>query len=168
MNRPQPEEFASFYQGYIDLVSDDVIGELEDQATSFPTFVRSLPPEKMEYAYAPGKWTIKQIVGHLIDNERILAYRLLCLSRKDPTPLPGYDQNEYIAKSYYRTKDTETILKEFEAVRRANLFLYKSLQPTDLDYIGTANNHPISAKALLFVIAGHLNHHRKIIGERYL
>lgn len=168
MNRPQPKEFASFYQDYIDLVSDDVIRELEDQMISFPAFIRSLPPEKMEYAYAPGKWTVKQIVGHLIDNERIMAYRLLCLSRKDATPLPGYDENRYVANSNYAEQETEALVKEFEEIRRANLFLYKSLQPTELDYIGTANNHPISAKALLFIIAGHLNHHRKIIGERYL
>lgn len=168
MNRPQPDEHAAFYNAYIQTVEDDVIDELETQASAFPDFLRSLPPSKAGYAYAPGKWTLKQLLGHLIDTERIMTYRLLCIARNDITPLPGFDENHYVKNSGYSDSDFGKLIEEFEVLRRANLYLFRSLTEEELLRQGTANNYAISVRALLFIIAGHLNHHRKIITERYL
>lgn len=168
MNRPQPDEHAPFYKGYIETVADDVIDELETQAHAFPDFLRALPPEKADYAYAEGKWTLKELLGHIIDTERIMTYRILCISRQDPTPLPGFDENEYVKKSRYLNQDFGKLIEEFGVLRRANLYLFRSLQESELSYRGMANNCTVSVRALLFIIAGHVNHHRKIITERYL
>lgn len=168
MNRPQPNEYAPYQEVYIQTVPDDVIDELESQAAAFPTFLRSFPEEKGDYAYAPGKWTLKQMLGHLIDNERIMAYRLLCLSRNDKAHLPGYEQDDYIAYSTYNDQNFAKLIDEFEVLRRANLFLFRSLTDEQLQRRGAVSNYEITVKAILFIIAGHVNHHRKIITERYL
>lgn len=168
MNRPQPDEYASYYNTYIQTVGDNVIAELEGQASSFPDLLSSLPADKADYAYAPGKWTLKQLLGHLIDTERIMTFRLLCIARKDQTLLPGFDENEYADNSGYANQNFGKLIEEFAVLRRANMYLFRSLSEEELSLRGVANNNRVSVKALLFIIAGHLNHHRRIITERYL
>ena len=168
MNRPQPDEYGEFYKGYIDSVSDDVMTELETQATEISAFFRSIPKEKADYAYAEGKWTFIQLLGHFIETERIMAYRLLRISRNDSTPLPGFEENDFVKYSNFSDQDFGTLIDEFEAVRKANLFLVKSLSEEQLDRRGTASGLPISVRALLFIMAGHAKHHCKVAGERYL
>lgn len=168
MNRPQPGEFGEFYQKYIDTVSDDVLAELEMQSLDFPEFVRSIPPQKADFAYAEGKWTVKELLGHMLDTERIMAYRALRIARNDKTSLPGFDENEYVANAHFADRTLENLAQEFELLRQANLSLFKSFNDVELARLGTASNFPISTKALLFICAGHLNHHKKILLERYL
>ncbi|HCN84904.1 MAG TPA: DinB family protein [Sphingobacteriaceae bacterium] len=168
MSRPQPEEFGVFYQKYIDTVSDNVIADLEAQVSSFPEFLNSIPTEKENYAYAEGKWTIKELLGHVIDTERIMTYRLTRFSRMDKTELAGFEENSYVANAHFKDRSMKSFVEEFKLLRSANMFLFQSLSEEELNRKGVANGNAISVKALLFVIAGHLKHHRNIITERYL
>lgn len=168
MNRPLPEEYPVFYKGYIDTVSDDVLAELEHQIEAFSAFLREIPAEKAAFAYAEGKWTIQELVGHVLDTERIMAYRALRIGRNDSTPLAGFEENDYVANAHFSDRSLDSMASEFEYLRRANMYLIRSLNETELGRIGISNEKPISAKALIFIIAGHLNHHLSILKERYL
>ena len=168
MNRPKADEYPLFYKGYIDTVNDDALTELEHQAESFPLFLKGIPEAKASYAYAEGKWTIKELVGHVIDTERIMAYRLLRISRNDATPLAGFEENYYVANAHFSDRSLSSMADEFASVRKANMFLINTLNEEELSRTGVANENPISARALLFIIAGHLNHHRRILQEKYL
>lgn len=168
MKRPQADEYAAFYKNYIDAVSDNVIAELEHQANSFTTFLKGISQDKASYAYAEGKWTIKELVGHVIDTERIMAYRMLTIGRNDQTPLPGFEENSYVVNAHFTDRTLASLADEFAALRKANMFLVKSFNEEDVARMGSANGSPISVLALIYILAGHLNHHRKVIEERYL
>ena len=168
MNRPQADEFSPFYATYIDTVSENALGELEYQVTSFPEFLKLIPDDKAYFAYAEGKWTIKEVVGHIIDTERIMAYRALRIARKDQTPLPGFEENEYVANASFNDRSLESLSEEFAAVRRSNVYLFKHFSAEQFGQMGTASGNPVSVRALLYITVGHLNHHRRIIEERYL
>ena len=168
MSRPQANEHAPFYAKYIERVDDNVIEELREQCQTIPSFLRLIPKEKLDFSYSEGKWTIKEVVGHMIDTERIMAYRLLRFSRNDNQSLLGFDENEYIKNSRYFAREFESLVDEFESVRKANLFLFDSLTQEDMTLSGIANGQLITVKALLFVIAGHAKHHLEIIKDRYL
>jgi len=168
MKRPQPDEFGLFYEKYIASVDDDVIAELEKQLTEFPDFLKMLPAKCHDFSYAPGKWTLKELLGHVIDTERIMAYRMLCFARNDSNALPGFEENEYVENAHFANMDFGIMADEFAAVRKSNMFLFKALNDEELDRSGLANGGLISVRALLFIIAGHLNHHKRIINERYL
>jgi hypothetical protein len=167
MERPQADEFGAFYKGYIDAVDDDVIAEINQQRISLPELMRA-NASKADFAYAEGKWTLKELLGHIIDTERIVAYRLLRISRNDITPLPGFEENAYVEFSGHRNADFEKLIQEFEVVRKSTLFLIDSLSEEQLNYRGTASGHPVSGRALVFIIAGHLKHHVGVVRERYL
>lgn len=168
MNRPTAEEFNPYYKSYIDRVSDDVLAVLEDQAQTFPEFIRNIPAEKANFAYAAGKWSIKELLGHLIDTERIMAYRALRFARNDAQNLPGFEENDYVRESNYNSRSLESLADEFSCLRKANLLLFTSFNETELQRMGKANNYPVSVRALLFIIAGHVLHHQKVLIERYL
>ena len=168
MNQPDSNEFAPFYLTYIETVSENVMDELEHQAVSFSEFLKSISEEKAFYAYADGKWTIKELAGHVIDTERIMTYRALTISRQDKTVLPGFEENEYVKNAHFNDRSLASLAEEFAAVRKSNLYFFKSLTDVELQYMGTANGKAISVRALLYIIAGHLNHHKKILTERYL
>jgi uncharacterized damage-inducible protein DinB len=168
MNRPKPDEYGSFYAKYIDLVSDDVITELVQQAHSVPEFLRNIPKEKQDYAYGEGKWSIKELLGHLIDTERIMVYRLLRFARKDLQPLLGFEENDYVRNSHYSEREFDELVEELAQLRRSNVYFFKSISEEDLLLTGEASGCPVSVRALLFIIAGHIKHHETIIEERYL
>ncbi|MDB5014500.1 MAG: hypothetical protein JWQ25_2702 [Daejeonella sp.] len=168
MNLPQPNEFAPFFTGYIKAAGNDVYGLLERQAIDFPALLRSIPADKANYAYAEGKWKIKELIGHVIDTERIMTYRITCVARNDKTSLPGFEENDYVMNAHFADRTIESFAEEFSLLRHSNLFLLKSFTEEELNRLGNANGHPISARALLFIIAGHLNHHINILNERYL
>jgi len=167
MNRPQTHEYPVWAEQYISLVEGDVLNLLERQATEFPEFINDLV-EKADYAYAPGKWTIKQLIGHIIDTERILAYRLTCFARAEKQALPGFEEDDYVANAHFQDRSLLSFSEEFTLLRKANLFLFNSLSEKDLNQSGTASGRQITARALLFVIAGHVIHHTEIIKNRYL
>lgn len=168
MNRLQPEDYPVYYKAYIDSVSDDVLTELQDQIDLFSKFLRGIPADKASFAYAEGKWTVKELVGHIIDTERIMAYRILRFARNDATPLAGFEENDYVMNAHFAESNLDSLAQEFEYLRRANLYLIRSLNETELKRTGISNGLPISVRALVFIIAGHLNHHIRIIKERYL
>lgn len=168
MNRPQADEYPVFYKGYIDTVNDDVLAELEHQIESFNALLKQIPVEKTTYAYAVGKWTIMDLLGHILDTERIMAYRALRIARNDATPLAGFEENDYVANAHFADRSLDSMAKEFEYLRKANLFLIKSMNETELARVGISNGKSISTKALVFIIVGHLNHHMRILRERYL
>jgi hypothetical protein len=167
MNQPQTQEYPRWAEKYISLVGTDVVAMLEKQATDFPNFMRSLS-EKADYAYAKGKWTIKELFGHMIDTERVLVYRLMCIARGEKASLPGFDEDSYVAHAHFAESNLNDLAEEFGLLRKANMFLIKSLREEELVRKGVANDLEISVRAIVFVLAGHVIHHQKIIEERYL
>ena len=168
MKQPQVNEYAIFYKKYIDTVSDNVIAELQDQASSFTIFLKGISSDKASYSYADGKWTVKELVGHVIDTERIMAYRMLTIARNDKTALPGFEENHYVKNAHFSERTLESLADEFSVLRNANMYLIKSFNEEEINRKGLANNLPISVLSLIYILAGHLNHHRAIIQERYL
>jgi len=146
----------------------NLIEELEISLHDFIRFVQNIPLDKFDYRYAEGKWTIKDIIQHMIDTERIFAYRALRFSRNDKTPLPGFEENDYAVNTDAGKRSIQDLLTEFSAVRHSTLLFYKSLSDEQLKRIGTASNIQISTRALGFVIIGHAKHHQNVFQERYL
>jgi uncharacterized damage-inducible protein DinB len=164
------DEYAPYQEAYITLVDDaySLIEELEISVHNLIHFVREIPMDKYDYRYAEGKWTIKDIIQHLIDAERIFAYRALRFSRGDETELPGFDENSYADNAYGSERTINDLLTEMSAVRHANIMMFKSFKPDDLLKKGTASGYTVSVRAFGFLIIGHQNHHIKIFKERYL
>jgi uncharacterized damage-inducible protein DinB len=162
-------EYSTFFEGYIQALENvHLIEELEICLHDFIKFVQNIPMGKFEYAYSEGKWTIKEIIQHIIDTERILSYRALRFSRKDNTPLAGFNENDYVAFSNAKDRNLKDLLSELSSVRQATLALYKSFSQEQLKGVGTASGQEISVRALGFVIIGHQKHHQKVFQERYL
>jgi len=165
MKRPTDEK-QDFTAGYMGLVNDDVLAVLDEQIAGYPALLMSLD-EKAEYAYAAGKWTVKQVAQHTIDTERILTYRLLCFVRNEKQGLPGFEQDDYMEATDFAGRRLPDLAEEFRVLRTANMFLFNSLSDADLDKNGTSSGKVRSGRALLFTLAGHVEHHRKILTERY-
>ena len=158
-----------FYKNYIDLSGDAELSDmLQKQLANFPEFIESIPDNKWNYAYAPEKWSIAEVLVHIIDSERIFQYRALRFSRNDATILPGFDQDAYVGPSKAERRSKESVLEEYRAVRKSTLSLFANFDRSDLEKTGTASNLSWSVGALGFVICGHQKHHRNIIRERYL
>jgi hypothetical protein len=165
---PAADEYADFHKGYIAAVSaePDAVALLERQQHHIET-LRRLTPDHAGYRYAEGKWTIRSVIGHLSDTERILSYRLLRIARGDETPLPGFDESSYAAQSNADRRTLSDLVDELWAVRVATLSLVRSLDPSHLARRGVVNNWNVSVRGLAFVIAGHFQHHMTILRERY-
>lgn len=163
------EEYATWYSPYIATLNDvNLIEELEISVHRLVKFVQDIPMDKFDYRYAEGKWTIKDILQHLIDSERIFSYRALRFSRNDMTELPGFDENEYAAVANGNNRSIMELLTELSALRHATILLFKTFSDEVLLRKGVASNNLMSVRALGFVIIGHQNHHQKIFFERYL
>jgi hypothetical protein len=167
MNRPQTQEYPEWYHKYISLVEGDVIEILEKQVTEFSDFINSLVG-KGDYAYAPGKWTIKELIGHIIDTERIMTFRLLCFARGEKARIPGFEEDDYVAAAHFNDRSLLSLSEEFSLLRKANLYLVKSLNDEELAKSGNSNGTDMTVKAFVYVLAGHIMHHVNIIKERYL
>ncbi|HRZ30790.1 MAG TPA: DinB family protein [Flavobacterium sp.] len=165
----QSNEYANFYKPYIEALGEVVLmNELELSLSFFIDFLKTIPSEKHEFRYAEGKWTIKDIVQHLIDAERIFAYRALRIARKDKTPLPGFEENEYVETAFANKRVMNDLIEEFITVREATISLFKTFTEEQLLQMGTASEKPVSVRAIGFITLGHQKHHEKIIKERYL
>lgn len=169
ISKPQAGEYAAFYAGYVSAVPDgdilEILTRLKDTTHQFCT---TLPAEKENYAYAPGKWTIKQLLSHMVDAERVFAFRFLCFSRRDETALPGFDENVYVENADLNNRTLKDLANEFKDLRHANLYMFNSITQAQSTFVGTANGNPVSVRALLYITAGHEIHHLGIIKERYL
>jgi uncharacterized damage-inducible protein DinB len=169
MPRPQACDFPEYYARYISRVDTDSIAEaVRKYAADLENFYTTLPDSKADYAYAAGKWTLKEVLQHVIDTERIMTYRMLRIARNDQTPLPSFDENSYTENARANERSFEELKEELKAVRRSSDLLIKSLSEEQLSSTGTASNLPVTANAVGYIVFGHLLHHKAIIEERYL
>ena len=168
MNPLKSDEYPAIYAAYIETITDDVLELLDEQILTFPEFLAQIPAGKSEYAYAESKWTIKEVVGHVIDTERVMAYRALRFARNDTKELIGFEPEDFVANARFNERSLESFSEEFVLVRKSNLALFKQFNDHELARKGIASERLISVRAFMYIIAGHLNHHRNIIRERYL
>ena len=168
-NQLPENEYSKFNATYIKALDNvHLIEELEICLHDFIRFVQNIPMDKFDYRYAEGKWTIKDILQHLIDAERVFAYRALRFARNDKTELPGFEEDDYVLEANANKRSIQDLLTELLIVRQSTLALFKTFSNEQLLYIGIASNNPMSVRALGFVIIGHQNHHQKVFEERYL
>lgn len=160
---------APYYHKYINLVQGtDICKELAAGMHETLVFLQAISEKDTLFAYAPGKWTLREILGHLMDAERVFAYRALRIARKDKTPLNGFDENEWVAASSFNETKWSDLLHQYRTLREANLSLFASFNEEDLQQDGIANNSPTNVHAILFIIRGHELHHLQVIRDRYL
>jgi hypothetical protein len=167
--RPQVTDYAPYYQHYIDRIEgDDIIWVLDKQINEFNEFIYTIPEEKKEYSYAPGKWTVAEVLGHINDTERIMAFRAFWFARNAPSPLPGFEQDDFIKSTNFNSRTLRSYADEFIHLRKSNHNLFAGLGEEALHRQGISNNKKVSVLALLYIMAGHLDHHMEILNERYL
>jgi len=167
--RPSADEYLPYYHKYIERVPEgDLLATLESQIDDTVALLDRFGESGGGLRYAPGKWSVKEVVGHLTDAERIFIYRALCAARGEGASLPGFDENAYVARAEFDTRTLNSLMGEFKAVRRSTLSLFRNLRDEELARRVTANNAPISARALGWIIAGHEIHHAGLLEERYL
>lgn len=166
--RPAAAEYAPYYGRYIDKVPEgDLLGTLEDQARETQTLLAGLSDAKALHRYAPGKWSIKEVIGHVTDAERVFSYRALRFARADSTALPGFDENAWVPPGNFDARALKDLAAELDAVRRATIALFRGLDPAALARGGTASDNPVSVRAIAWIIAGHERHHVALLHERY-
>ena len=166
--RPQDHEFAQFYAGYVALVpEDDILDVLTKQIDIFRAIAKAVPPERETFAYAPDKWTIRQVFGHISDGERVFGHRAFCIARGEQASLPGFDEQAYMAESGCNTCPLPDLVEELVQVRHVNLTLLRKLPPEGWRRMGVANGNPVSVMALAYMLAGHARHHLGVLRDRY-
>jgi len=166
--RPEPTDYASFYANYVSLVpEEDVVSVIETQSSETQKLMASLDDARAAHRYAEGKWSVKEVFGHITDAERVFGYRALCIARGDQTSLPGYDENEYMENANYDAWKLGDLAELYALTRRANIVFFRNLREQDWNRRGTANGSPVTVCALAFIIAGHERHHLKVLRERY-
>lgn len=168
MHRPAESEYAPDYQGYVSQVTEDeILPVLRSQLDDLELLLGKVAPEHETYRYAEGKWSIREIAGHLIDGERVFGYRVFCIARGETQNLPGFDQDEYMLTAPYDRIDLEDLLAEFRLVRLANIAMMRALDKESWNRIGTANDNQVTVRALAFVMGGHVRHHMGVLKQRY-
>ena len=166
--RPDASEYAPFYERYVALVPGaDVLAVLREQQDEVAALARAVPSRRETYAYAPGKWSVREVVGHATDAERVFGYRAFAISRGETQPLPSFDENGYAAHGTAGARPLALLVDEWQTARRLNLALFEALPDVAWGRTGTASGKPITVRALAFLTAGHLAHHLGILRERY-
>jgi len=169
MNRPDISEYDPYYEHYVSLAAGhDIIGLLGSQPTRLQDIFTAMPEEKGDFRYAEGKWSIKELLGHIIDGERMFAYRTFRISRGDETPIEGFEQDGYIENAHSNDRSFADLLDEFSLLRRANMIFFKNMTDDAWLRAGTANNVKVSVRALAYIMAGHIEHHLEVLKDRYL
>ena len=167
--RPGADEHAPYFSQYTaEAPAGDLVEALEKQATDVTSLIKGVPAAREGHRYAEGKWSIREVIGHIADSERVFAYRLMCVARGDTTALPSFDENLIAKNSDADARTLADLGEEFGAVRRATVTLVRSMQDVQMLRRGTASGKGISARALVWIIAGHAQHHMKVLRERYL
>ena len=167
-SRPAETEYHGSFKGYVARVPEtDVVPVLESQVAELGRLAVGVPAARETYRYGEGKWSIREVIGHLIDSERVFAYRALCISRGDQVSLPGFEENDYAAAAHSDDRTLADLIAEFIAVRKANMFLFRSLTDAEWERLGRANENPVSVRALAFIMAGHVRHHIAVLRDRY-
>jgi hypothetical protein len=166
--KPQADEYSSYHVGYISQVeSPDIVAVLREQGEKTLAGLRQLSEADGEFRYAPGKWSVKEMVGHINDAERVFTYRGLRLARNDRTPLPPFEQDDYVRWGRSGERRLEDLIEEFSDIRKATIWLFEALNAEEWNRRGIVNGNEISVRALAYITAGHELHHRKILGEKY-
>jgi hypothetical protein len=169
MSRPEKNEYGEYYETYVSLVQEaDIVPVLERQLEEVNNLLSGISEDRALHAYAPGKWTIKELIGHLTDGERIFAYRALRVSRDDKTPMEGFEQEGYIENANFNQMPLADLIDEFALSRKANLIFFKNLTDEAWLRTGTASNAPVTVRSLAYIMAGHVRHHVNILQSRYL
>lgn len=168
MARPLPGDYAPFYENYVQQsVGEDVLQIINQSGPALDAWLDSLPQSIASYAYAPGKWTVAQLLQHMIDTERVFAFRAMCIARGEQQPLPGFDENDYANNATASHRDFDTLKKEFKLLRQSTILLFQSFLPGDWEKAGTASGAKVTTNAMGFIMVGHVLHHIKIYQERY-
>ncbi|RED66216.1 DinB family protein [Cohnella lupini] len=168
-DRPRQEEYGTYYEQYIGLVpTGNIVEFLADVLKTTSELLSDIPEDRGNYRYAPDKWSLKEVLGHINDNERVMAYRLLRFARGDRTPLAGYDQDEFMKGVSFDSLSLTEIIEDYISVRRSTLTLLRGLSEEAWSRRGIANDNEMSVKALAYIIAGHELHHLNIVKERYI
>jgi DinB family protein len=166
--RPEATEFAPFYAGYVNRVPEtDVLAVLQKQADEILALAHSVPPGRESFRYGEGKWSIREVLGHLTDGERVFGYRAFCFSRGEQAPLPSFDENQYVTAAGADRIPLAELAAEFAATRASNLAFLRRLSAEEGARVGTASGKPISVRALAYIMAGHPRHHVAVLRERY-
>ena len=166
--RPEPGEYAPYYERYISLVhGSDILASLEEQRKETLLLLCGRDEAEGDFRYAPDKWSVKELVGHVCDTERIMAYRALRIARGDRTPIEGFEQDDYVRNGPFARVPLEELVEDYIAVRRATLTVFRNLDEVAWERRGIANNNEVSVRALAYIIAGHEKHHRRILEEKY-
>ena len=169
MSRPDLTRVPEYFHNYISQAEGDDLGDvLKKQTRAFVKFLDDIPKSKRNYRYAEGKWTIREVLQHVIDAERIFAYRALCFARKDATPLPSFEENSYASHSKAEQRKWKDLVNEFRAVRQSTELLFSSFDEEQLDAAGTASGKSNYVLGIGFIIPGHANHHIRVVKEKYL
>lgn len=169
IERPKPGEYKPYFDRYISLIpGSDIVGTLEKQLPKTVALLSGRSDEESNFRYEPGKWSLKEVIGHMNDTERIMAYRALRIARGDKTPLPGFEQDDFVRDGPFAELSLSSLVEEFQTVRAATLSLLRTFRPQDWTRRGNASDHEITVRALIYIIAGHELHHRNIVEERYL
>lgn len=168
MQRPNENEYAPAYQSYVSHVTEDeILPAMRSQIDALDVLLDRVTPERETFAYAEGKWTIRQIIGHLIDGERVFGYRTLCIARGETQNLPSFDENDYMVNAPYENVELEDLLSEFRLVRLSTIAMLRTLDETAWTRMGMANGAPVSVRALAFIMVGHARHHMEVLRDRY-
>ena len=168
ISQPLASEYNPFYGGYIEKIGDqDVIKVLNSQLSDLESLFSGLSEETLSYAYGEGKWTVVEVLGHMVDVERIMSYRLLRFCRGDKTALPGFEENDYVISGEFTSSMKDSLVDEFSHLRKANLKLIGRMEEHHMTLTGESNGSSTSVRALIYILAGHLQHHMGILVERY-
>jgi hypothetical protein len=168
MERPGEGEFASFYAGYVSLVPEvDIVSVLDGQAADVRAQARAFIPARENDRYAPGKWSVREVLGHVNDAERVFGFRAFSFSRGDENALPGFDQDDYVARSHFDRCQLGDLVEEFSQLREVNLAVLRRLDDDEWRRIGTASGKRVSVRALAYIMAGHVRHHLQILSAQY-
>lgn len=169
ISKPTKEEYNQFYQGYIDCVFDqeDILDFLETHRVEMRAYFEGIPDDKLDYAYAAGKWTIKEVLRHMIDTERILANRILRVARGEKVDLPGFEQDDYLMEANDEKNSWSHLIEDFDLLRRSNIMMVRGLHSDTFQRVGSASGFPTSVRALIHIMAGHATHHMRVLQEKY-
>jgi DinB superfamily len=169
MARPLPSDYAPFYETYVKLVKDDdLVKALQSSLDEIHDNLELIPADKMDYAYAEGKWTIRELLQHMIDTERVFSYRAMAFARGEQQDLPGFDEKKYASTANVAARNVSEIKEELMILRRSVYFMYKGFTEQDILRSGIANNNPVTVNALGYIMIGHVRHHFAVMKERYL
>ncbi len=166
--KPEPDEYAPYYEKYVSLISeDDILATVEKQPLEIEALLSARKEADGDLRYAPGKWSVKEVLGHVIDTERIFSYRALRIARNDRTPMEGFEQDDYVKYGPFGQCSLAALVEEFKSVRLATVSLFRGLDEAAWMRRGVANKNEVSVRAIAYIIAGHELHHKKILQEKY-